>query len=366
MSLAKQVFYVNYFGQPVFRERLEAQGITLVGLAPDAAPAERQRILATSQVYQVSSGVNDLPASLLAQAALLDQAPQLVLVSTVGAGYDTVDVAACTARGILVLNQSGGGNAQAVAEHTLAMMLCLSKRIIQSDRRMRRADGVSRHAFTGNNLQGKTLGIIGFGHVGQRLAAICQAGLQMRILATRSRQPRALPAGPAADQGVTFLALHDMLPQCDVVAVCCALTPETHHLIGAREFALMPAHAWFVTAARGGIHDEAALVAALEQGRIAGAGVDVWDTEPPPHDHPLLQRDDVIASPHIGGATVESRLEASATAARRIAQVLAGQWPERPLNPEVWPAYRERFRAVFGHEPAPPSDEPGGVPRQVD
>src|SRR5690606_10965032 len=121
----------------------------------------------------------------------------------------------------------------------------------------------------GHNLQGKTLGIIGFGHVGRRLASICGTGLQMRILVSDShRTPEQLRPYDAE-----LLDLHDMLPQCDFVAICCSLTPETRNMMAGREFALMPPHAYFITTARGGIHDEQALVRALEQKQIAGAGV---------------------------------------------------------------------------------------------
>jgi len=345
--MQKRVFYVNYYGQPIFKDTLAANDVELISLAADASTDDIRNIVRSSHVYQISSGVNDIPQPLLARAPLLDQAEQLVLVSAVGAGYDTIDVGACTERGILVLNQSGGGNAQAVAEHTLGMMLCLSKRIIDSDRHMRREDGILRHDYTGHNLQGKTLGIIGFGHVGRRLATICQAVLQMRILVSDTHR---VPAD-VAPYDARLVPLHSMLQQSDFVAVCCSLTPETHHMMGAPEFALMQPHAYFITTARGGIHDEQALVHALQQKQIAGAGVDVWDVEPPPRNHPLLQMNHVIASPHIAGATVESRIEASQTAARRILNVFEGKRPDRPLNPEAWPAFRKRFERVFGFAP---------------
>jgi len=337
------VFYYNYYGRPVFAETLREHGITLTELRPDATEAEADAVIGRSHAYQISSGVNDMPAHYQARAPLLDRAPNLLVVSAVGAGFDTIDVAACTERGILAINQSGGANAQAVVEHTLAMMLSLTTRLAEADHRMRRPGFISRHDYTGSNIQGKTVGIIGYGHVGKQLARTCKLAFDMRVLVCSGRQPD--------DDFVEWTALHDMLPQCDFVAVCCALNERTRGIIGAREFALMPPHAYFITAARGGIHDEAALTQALQQRQIAGAGVDVWDVEPPPDDHPLLSLDNVVASPHIAGATVESRIEASETAALRILQVLQGKRPDRPLNPQAWPAFRKRFQRIFGFWP---------------
>jgi len=349
--MQKLVFYVNYFGVPIFEEVLAANGVALQRVDLGQPEADRQRIISQASVYQISSGVNDIPEPLLARAPLLDQADNLLLVSTVGAGYDTVDVAACTERGILVVNQSGGGNAQAVVEHTLGMMLCLSKRIIDSDRHMRREDGISRHAYTGRNVHGKTLGIIGFGNVGRQLTTLCRRAFDMRVLVCDSHRT----PDEVSPYGAELVSLHDMLPQCDFVAVCCSLTDETRNMIGATEFALMPPHAYFITTARGGIHDEQALITALERKQIAGAGVDVWDVEPPPNNHPLLKMDNVVASPHIAGATVESRLEASRRAADRIVALLRGNPPERVLNPEAWEAFRARFERITGCAPQEPA-----------
>lgn len=341
------VFYYNYYGRPVFAETLREHGITLTELRPDATEAEADAVIGRSHAYQISSGVNDMPAHYQARAPLLDRAPNLLVVSAVGAGFDTIDVAACTERGILAINQSGGANAQAVVEHTLAMMLSLTTRLAEADHRMRRPGFISRHDYTGSNIQGKTVGIIGYGHVGKQLARTCKLAFDMRVLVCSGRQPD--------DDFVEWTALHDMLPQCDFVAVCCSLTDETRNMIGATEFALMPPHAYFITTARGGIHDEQALITALERKQIAGAGVDVWDVEPPPNNHPLLKMDNVVASPHIAGATVESRLEASRRAADRIVALLRGNPPERVLNPEAWEAFRARFERITGCAPQEPA-----------
>ena len=123
-------------------------------------------------------------------------------------------------------------------------------------------------------------------------------------------------------------------------------------MMGAREYSWMPKHAYFITAARGGIHDERALAEALREGRIAGAGLDVWDPEPAPPDHPLLQLENVVASPHTAGTTREARLNTGTMAARQILDVLDGKSVSRLLNPQAWPAYAKKFERVFGTAPA--------------
>jgi D-3-phosphoglycerate dehydrogenase len=273
--------------------------------------------------------------------------PQLLVVSTYGAGYDTVDLGACTRAGVAAVNQAGG-NAEAVAEHMLAMMLCLAKRIVETDRHMRRKAGIRRAEFIGRSMHGKTLGIIGFGHVGSRTAALCRGLLEMRVLAYDPY----VSAERMAERGTEKqTALEPLLRQADVVSVSCALNEETQGMIGAAQYALMPRHALFITTARGGIHDETALADALREGRLAGAGLDVWDTEPPAPGHPLLQLDNVLASPHTAGVTHEARRNMGLISARQLLDTLDGKRPPRLLNPAVWPAFCERFERAFGFIP---------------
>ncbi len=146
--------------------------------------------------------------------------------------------------------------------------------------------------------------------------------------------------------------LDDILRVADYVSVNAPYTKETKNIMGAREFALMPKHAYFVTTARGGIHDENALADALEKKQIAGAGLDVWEDEPPPHTHRLMAFDNVLVSPHTAGATVESRDNMARFAAEQLIDILDGKRPPRLINPEVWPAYRERFERILGVAPA--------------
>ena len=155
-----------------------------------------------------------------------------------------------------------------------------------------------------------------------------------------------------ATRGGEKVELDDLLRRSDYVSISCPLTKDNRNMIGAREYALMQKHAYFITTARGFIHDEAALAEALRNKQIAGAGLDVWAKEPPPADHPLLQFDNVLASPHTAGVTKEARANMGRIAAEQMLDTLDGKRPPRIINPEVWPAYVKRFEKAFGFLPA--------------
>ena len=343
----KRVFYVKYLADGCFAdilgERPDIQLQRLENESPDSAAAP---VLAAAHAYQVGSSRDELHAKYHVDAALLARTPNLLAVSTNGAGYDTVDLEACTKAGVLAVNQAGG-NREAVAEHVLAMMLCLSKRIIQTDRFMRRASGIERNAFMGNDVYGKCIGVVGIGHVGSRVAELCRSLFAMRVLAYDPY----LPAAEIAARGAEPVALDDLLRRADYVSLHCPLAADTRGMIGRRQFALMPPHAYFISTARGGIHDEAALAEALAEKRLAGAGLDVWAKEPPPSDHPLLRFDNVLVSPHTAGVTREARANIAKIAAEQMLAILDGKRPPRLLNPSVWPAYAKRFERAFGFTP---------------
>jgi D-3-phosphoglycerate dehydrogenase len=160
-----------------------------------------------------------------------------------------------------------------------------------------------------------------------------------------------LSATEMAERGGEKVELDQLLSRADYVSISCPLTKESRGMIGAREFALMQPHAYFITTARGFIHDEAALEQALRGKRIAGAGLDVWAKEPPPPDHPLLQFDNVLASPHTAGVTREARENMGRIAAEQMLDTLDGKRPPRIINPEVWPDYARRFGRTFGFTP---------------
>ncbi|CAH2604294.1 3-phosphoglycerate dehydrogenase [Rhodovastum atsumiense] len=348
----KRVFYFNRLSHQVFADLLLARpDIRLDRLDNDSPDSEVEAVIGAAHAYQIGATRSELPLRFHATAGLLARAPNLLVVSSSGAGYDTIDVTACTEAGVLAVHQAGG-NREAVAEHVLGMMLVLSKRIIQADRHMRREPGIRRKDYIGHNIFGKTIGIIGLGNTGARVAEICRGAFGMRVLACDPY----LTAEWIAARGAAKVGLEDLLRQADFVSVNCPRTAETLNMIGAREFALMRPGAIFITSARGGIHDEGALAAALASGALGGAGLDVWAHEPPSPDHPLLRFENVIASPHIAGVTRESYEHIARIAAEQLLDILDGSRPPRLLNPEAWPRYAARHARIFGAPPV--ADEP--------
>ena len=339
-----RVFYVNAVSHPVFLEILARRPDVHVNrLVNDSPDAEAEPVLAQAHAYQIGATRDELALRFHGTGALLASMPNLLAVSSNGAGYDTVDVAACTAAGVAVVNQSGG-NKEGVAEHVLGLMLALSKRIGETDRFMRARPDIPRTAYMGHDILGRTIGIVGLGNVGTRVAELCRGLFRMRVLAYDPY----LTIEQIAARGAEKVTLEALLAQAHYVSVNCPRTRETMGMIGTREFALMQPEAYFITTARGGIHDEAALAEALADKRIAGAGLDVWAKEPPEPDHPLLRFDNVLASPHTAGVTHESRREMGRYAAEQILDILDGKRPPRLINPEVWPVYRERFARLRG------------------
>ena len=343
----KRVFYVKYLAHPIYVDILKARAdVRLDRLENESADDVAAPILAAAHVYQIGAARDELAPHFHANADLLRRAPNLLLVSSNGAGFDPVDVDACTAAGVVVVNQSGG-NANSVAEHAVGMLLTLSKRIIEADRALRRDANVNRNALMGTEAQGKTIGIVGLGNVGRRIAELCRGLLHMKVLAYDPY----LSATEMAARGGEKVELDELLRRSDYVSISCPLSKDNRGMIGAKQFALMQKHAYFITTARGFIHDEDALADALRHKKIAGAGLDVWAKEPPPPDHPLLQFDNVLASPHTAGVTHEARENMGRIAAQQVLDMLDGKRPPRIINPEVWPHYVKRFEKAFGFAP---------------
>ena len=347
----KRVFYVKYLAHSIFAELLGARAdIRLDRLENESSEEIVAPVLAAAHAFQIGAARDELSHTYHVDKRLLARMPKLLIVSSNGAGYDTVDVPACSDAGVLVLNQSGG-NRQSVAEHVLAMLLTLSKRIVETDRIMRRQEGIDRNAYLGNELHGKTVGIVGLGHVGSRVAELCRGLLAMQVLAYDPY----LSAEEMTRRGAEKVELDALLSRADFVSINCPLTEETRGMIGARQFARMRPSAFFITTSRGFIHDENALTEALSAKRIAGAGLDVWTKEPPPTGHPLLQFDNVLVSPHMAGVTREARANMGRIAAEQLIDALDGKLPPRVVNPQVWPLYARRFEQIFGSRPTVPA-----------
>ena len=329
-----------------FDSLVRSDGAVSLEVAPlTAGGSQAWHALEQAHIYHIASAKDDLPVHFYAQGSLLQRCPDLLAVSAYGAGFDTVDVAACTKAGVAVVNQSGS-NSGAVAEHTLGMMLGLCKRISESDRRLRRGENFTRADMMGFDLMGRTLGIVGIGHAGGRVAQLARA-FGMTVLAT---DPHVSPE-EISHRGADPVQLQELLTRSDVVSLHCPLDDSTRGMMGAAQFAAMKKGALFITTARGHIHDEAALEGALRCGHLAGAGLDVWSVEPPTREHRLLSFDNVLATHHTAGVTVDSRRQMATMGATQILQLAHGARPPRLVNPEVWPAYAARFEGLLGRKP---------------
>jgi glyoxylate reductase len=262
---------------------------------------------------------------------LLDAAgPRLRCIANVAVGYDNVDVAAATRRGIVVTNTPGVLD-DATADLTLALVLAATRRLTEGERMIRAGRpwtwGMS--FMLGSGLRGKLLGIVGLGGIGRRVAERARAfGME---IAYHSRHPA--PPQVVAELEAERMPLERLLASADVVSLHCPLTPETHHLIGAAELGAMKPSAVLINAARGSVVDERALAAALARGEIAAAGLDVYEQEPRV-EPTLLELENVVLSPHLGSATVETRAAMAELAARNAISVLRGEGPLTPVAPQ--------------------------------
>lgn len=249
---------------------------------------------------------------------VIEAGHKLKVIARAGAGLDNIDLTAAERRGIIVVN-AGESVAVAVAELALGLMLSLARRIPQAHFSVK--GGLwEKHSFVGMQLQGKTLGIIGFGRIGKALAKRALA-LEMKVVATDPF----IPPETATSSGVTLLPLEELLQRSDFVSIHVPLTPQTKGMIGWREICLMKPTAYLINTARGGIVDEKALAKALNEGRIAGAALDVFEEEPPTSS-PLLQSDRVIFTPHIGASTREAQALASLEVARKVLEILQKEY----------------------------------------
>jgi len=343
----KNVFWFDDGKRPNVADALEQHKDIIVHRLKFRGPqADNWGAMSASHVYCITSARHEVPDEYKCNAALLERCPDLLAVSTTGAGYDTVDAAACTAAGVLLVNQAGA-NADAVAEHAVAMMLSLTKNIPQTDRSLRRERGVDREVFKGWNAHGRTVGLVGIGQVGSRVARICGKGLQMKVLACDPY----LTAEEVEARGATKVDLPTLLAESRFLSVHCPLNDETRDMIGERELAALPAGSYAITTARGGIINEDALLAALASKHVAGAGIDVWVEEPPPLKHPLLALENVIATYHTAGVTYDSRHNMAEWNAEQVAGILRGERPPRLINPAAWSLYTQRFERIFGFRP---------------
>ena len=268
---------------------------------------------------------------------LMAACPRLRVVGRHGAGLDTVDIPAATRRGIAVVH-APGSNAQAVAEHTLMLMLCCVRHAFKLDRMTRAGDWRARRLVENTELSGKILGIVGVGSIGRRVAKFAGA-IGMRVLG----YDKYVSADEVRRRGAEPVrSLEDLLPQADILTCHTPLTPETRHMIDAKALALLKPGAIFINTSRGLVQDERALFEALVTGRLAAAGLDVFEEEPSPVDNPLFNLDNVVCSSHVAGVTREAHRQAALQVTGEMLRVLRGERPEVLVNPEVWPRPAQR------------------------
>ncbi|MGC0239011.1 2-hydroxyacid dehydrogenase [Arthrobacter sp. SD76] len=274
----------------------------------------------------------DAVVSLLTEridAELLDAAgPQLKVVANVAVGYDNVNVPACTERGVVATN-TPGVLIDATADIALSLILMATRRLGEGERLIRSGEAWKWGMFflLGSSLKGKTLGVVGMGGIGQATARRAKAFGMEIVYQSRSEIDPAV----ASELGARRVDLDELLAVSDVVSLHCPYGPATHHLIGAEQLAAMKDSAYLVNTARGPIVDEAALAAALRDGIIAGAGLDVYEQEPTVHPG-LLDLDNVVLLPHLGSATVETRTAMAMLAADNALAVLSGNQPPAPIG----------------------------------
>ncbi len=262
--------------------------------------------------------------------ALLAACPRLKVVANVAVGYNNLDLAACTRHGVAATNTPDVLN-ETTADHGFALLLAAARRIGESERWLRAGHWKrwTFDMFPGADLHGRTLGIVGMGRIGRAIARRA-AGFSMRVV-YHNRSP--LP--PAEEGGASWLPKDELLRQADHVVLMVPYAPATHHLIGAAELALMKPTAVLVNLARGGVVDDAALIRSLRDGRLAAAGLDVFEGEPALNPG-FLELENVVLTPHIASSTRQTREAMARLAMRNLADVLAGRRPPSLLNPEVW------------------------------
>ena len=315
-----------------FKVLITDTGVHPLGIRMLEAAAQVVDVPPSATEDEIAEAAKDVDA-ILARVCRISRrvilaAPKLKIVSRHGVGVDNVDVEECTRNGIAVAITEEA-TCQAVCEHTFACMLALANKVTAADREIR-AGKWERHKWVGVELHGKTLGILGLGPIGSRTAKHA-AAFEMEVIACDPY----VEETAASELGVSLVDFETLLGRADFLSLHVPLTPETKGIIGPRELDSMKPSAILVNTCRGGVVDEKALHRALVDGGIAGAAIDVFEQEPVPADHPLLQLDNILCTPHIAGQSAESMVRMSQAAAENILCVLRGERPSQVVNPEV-------------------------------
>ncbi len=323
--LAGEVLIVQPI-HPAGSALLAAAGLT-VRRASDASMA--------TVAAEVGAAVAVVTRSAGLDGAAMRAAPRLRVVGNHGVGVDPIDLATARSLGIVVVN-TPGANARAVAELTVALMLATLRRLTEADRATRAGDAGFKYRVPMRELSGRTVGLVGFGAIGRRVAAMLRGAFDVRLLVhTRTPDPAAL-----AELGAELVPLERLAAASDVVSLHLPGAAGRAPLVDADFLARMRPDAVLINTARGSLVDTDALAAALRAGRPAGAGLDTVGADVPPPDHPLLALDRVVVTPHVGGSTEESLERTAVAVATRVVDALRGRRPEGLVDPGVWPVRR--------------------------
>ncbi len=286
-------------------------------------------ILADSTIETTKKMVADVDGIILRTnikltRKIIDAAPNLKIISRTGAGVDNVDVTAATKKGILVC-RAPGVNLISVAEHTLALILAMAKQLKTIDKAVYAGNWEIRYTSKAEDLDGKTLGLVGIGHIGSLLAQKCRLAFNMKVIAYDPYVKRA--------EGLELCSsLDQVFSQSDFISIHVPYTEETHHLVNARLLSLMKPNSYLINTSRGAVVDEKALIEALKNALIAGAGLDVFEKEPPSLDNPLLKFNNVVTTPHSAGLNRDCERKLAIEAAQAVIDFLEGRQPKHIYN----------------------------------
>ena len=311
--------------KPIHQKAIERLSQEVEVLTPFDQPADRVvEMLADVQALILCAGLNVTDEVLAGMKSV-------EVIGRHGAGMDILDLEAATRRNIPVVFTPEGPT-ESTAEHAFTLMMGAARKLTFLDRETRSGNFHIRDLVVGRELYGAKVGVVGFGHIGQRFAAMCRDALSMQVYGfdpfVNSAQVEAWGAIPMED-------LIQMASEVDVLSLHCPHTPETHHLVNDRVLEALGPDGYLINASRGPVVDEAALVAALQEGRLGGAGLDVFDPEPPADDNPLFQLDNVVLTPHLASFTEEGRQRMGMMVAEDVIRVLRGEKPVFPANPDV-------------------------------
>lgn len=309
--------------------RITEEAVTLLQEVAQVERAKSERPLEKEDLIEKTRDCHGLILGIeKITSEIMDHARNLVIIARYGVGYDNVDVEAATKKRIVVTH-TPHANSTSVAEHTFALILSLSKRVVEANLSLKSGEWLGTK-FVGFELGGKTIGIVGAGAIGRKVASIAR-GFDMNALLYDIVTDESVEES----LGAKYVSLRELLMSSDIVSIHVPLTSETYHMIGENELTLMRRNAMIVNTSRGGIVDESALTRHLEDRSIAGAALDVFEEEPPRGDSPLLRMENVVCTPHSSSFTVDSLRRMDTMVAKDVVSALLGEKPRHMVNREL-------------------------------